>query len=141
LLESDLPNKIKQEVEKERSVWQSKFDSMTIREEVSNLVAIETPQVKKENIPNFTTAFLGFASQLGYKIAIDSKKVMRLTDSDGNPIQSEKGAIKVKDLLKTFGETVTNINVVSRGESVGITTPQSNKDLAALELLGAGFSK
>lgn len=141
-LESGVPTKIQTEVEKERATWQAKFDSMVIREEVSQLVAVESTGVKKENIPNFTTAFLGFVQQSGYKIAIDAKKNMKLTDVEGNPVQVNGALLKVKDFLKTFGETVMNMNVAPRG---GVADNQQlntgNKDLAALELMGAGFTK
>lgn len=142
LLENDLPNKVNEAVEKERASWQSKFDTMTIREEVAQLVAVESQGVKKENIPNFTTAFLGFVQQSGYKISIDAKKTMKLTDLDGNPAQLNGALLRVKDFLKTFGETVMNMNVAPRGG--GDNNQQlspGNKDLVALELMGRGFSK
>jgi hypothetical protein len=141
-LETDLPTKVNEAVEKERATWQAKFDSMTIREEVAQLVAVESQGVKKENIPNFTTAFLGFVQQSGYKITIDAKKNMKLTDFDGNPAQLNGTLLRVKDFLKTFGETVMNMNVAPRG---GATDNQQlsigNKDLLALELMGKGFAK
>lgn len=142
LLKNDVPNIVNEAVEKERSSWQAKFDSMTIREEVAQLVAVESTGVKKENIPNFTTAFLGFVQQSGYKIAIDAKKIMKLTDLDGNPVQLNGALLRVKDFLKTFGETVMNMNVAPRGgASDGQQLSTGNKDLAALELMGKGFTK
>ena len=136
-LETDLPTKIEEAVNKERQAWQSKFDSMTIRDEVSQLVAVES-QVKKENIPNFTTAFLGFISQSGYRISVDAKKALKVVDNDGNPVQQNNAIVTVKGLLKTFGETVLNLNTSPRGEATReIST--GNKDLNALALMGKGF--
>lgn len=134
-LQNDIPNQIEANDKK----WQAKFDALTIRDEVSQLVAVES-QVKKENIPNFTTIFLGFVAQSGFKIQIDAKKVLRLTDSDGNPAKTTDGAgiLKVKDLLKTFGETL-NANIQPRGTTTTTTLNGASKDLAALELMGRGF--
>jgi len=67
---------------------------------------------------------------------------MKLTDLDGNPAQFNGALLRVKDFLKTFSETVMNMNVAPRGggdNNQQLST--GNKDLVALELMGRGFSK
>lgn len=137
-LETDLPTKIETAVNEERQKWQSKFDAMTIRDEVSQLVAVES-QVKKENVPNFTTAFLGFVSQSGFKITVDSKKALKIVDQDNNPVQQNNAIVTVKGLLKSFGDTILNLNTAPRGE-VTKEISTGNKDLNALALMGKGFN-
>ncbi|MGV8130471.1 MAG: hypothetical protein ACP5N7_00030 [Candidatus Pacearchaeota archaeon] len=132
-----LPSKI-EEVNKK---WQDKFDAINIRQEVSELVATDV-QVKKENIPNFTTIFMGFIHQSGWKVSITDKKELKLTDQEGNPIKKTDGigVLKVKDALKMFSETV-NFNTTPRGETPNIEISTKNKDRQALEMLGKGFGK
>ena len=137
-LETKLTTKIETASNEESQKWQSKFDAMTIRDEVSQLVAVES-QVKKENVPNFTTAFLGFVSQSGFKITVDSKKALKIVDQDNNPVQQNNAIVTVKGLLKSFGDTILNLNIAPRGE-VTKEISTGNKDLNALALMGRGFN-
>ena len=129
------------EIDKVNKKWQDKFDAINIRQEISELVATDV-QVKKENIPNFTTIFMGFIHQSGWKVSITDKKELKLTDQDGNPIKKTDGigVLKVKDALKMFSETV-NFNTTPRGETPNREISTTNKDRQALEMLGKGFGK
>lgn len=129
------------EIDKVNKKWQDKFDAINIRQEISELVATDV-QVKKENIPNFTTIFMGYIHQSGWKVSITDKKELKLSDQDGNPIKKGDGVgvLKVKDALKMFSETV-NFNTTPRGETPNKEISPANKDRQALEMMGKGFGK
>jgi hypothetical protein len=48
-------------------------------------------------------------------------------------------SLKVKGLLKSFGDTILNLNTAPRGE-VTREISTGNKDLNALALMGRGFN-
>ncbi len=135
-----LKDSIPSEIQKTEQKWQEKFNALSIREELMTVIASET-QVKKENLPNFTTVFLGFVNQNNLKIQIDSKKMMKLVDLEGNPAKNnEGGLLKIKDMLKTFGDTM-NMNVAPRGTADQNNSPTINRDLQLLNKMGVGLSR
>ena len=100
-----------------------------------NLWSISIPT----NPITLSTAFLGFVSQSGFKITVDAKKALKIVDLDNNPVQQNNAIITVKGLLKSFGDTILNLNTAPRGE-VTKEISTGNKDLNALALMGRGFN-
>lgn len=136
-LESDVPNREKA-VE---DAWRAKLSERDIREEFIEIFAKET-QVQRANIPKMVTAFLGYASQMNWKVSIDDKKQLALTDDKGNVVQNTAGHIlKPKEAVKEFIEAV-NPNVQNRGEAGpggdgGSGGASAGEDL--LKLVGEGL--
>lgn len=132
-LESKIPG-IQEEIE---SKYRSKFQEKEIREELVGRTAIDVPQVQKENLPFFVTAFQGYAEKNGWSVAMAENKALKLVGSDGLPIKNEAGHIlKVSDALKEFASKM-NMNVAPKGTPVGAS---SNGKASLLDLMGRGLS-
>ena len=69
----------------------------------------------------------------------DAKKALKIVDLDNNPVQQNNAIVTVKGLLKSFGDTILNLNTAPRGE-VTKEISTGNKDLNALALMGRGFN-
>lgn len=139
LRNEEMPNKIT-EIE---NTWKQKIQSKDIFEELMGEVAKET-QVQKENISMFATTFQGYLSQQGLKLDIDSKRALKIKDSEGLPAKNKDGGIlHLKEALRDFSTKMqVNVKPVG-GSSTGATSSGGTSKYKELlqNNFGKGFAK